>query len=56
MDVFDSTLQYKIISKEDGQIMFEGMHKLDCDTVPQICDLAEGGGYPQEKNKWMQSL
>ena len=43
VDIFSSTLQYEVISKNGGQILFRGTQNIQCSEVPQICNLAAGG-------------
>lgn len=45
VDVFDSTLQFEIISKETGQIKVKGLNNVNCDVTPRICNLAAGETY-----------
>ena len=45
VDIFESTWQFEVILKEDGQVISRGTEGIDCNIVPQICNLAAGGEY-----------
>ncbi|KAJ7360238.1 hypothetical protein OS493_016867 [Desmophyllum pertusum] len=45
VDIFESTLQFEVILKEDGQVISRGTEGIDCNIVPQICNLAAGETY-----------
>ncbi|XP_020615069.1 uncharacterized protein LOC110053204 [Orbicella faveolata] len=45
VDIFSSTLQFELISKNDGHVISRGAPNIQCNKWPQICNLAAGETY-----------
>ncbi|XP_020615063.1 uncharacterized protein LOC110053196 [Orbicella faveolata] len=50
VDIFSSTLQFELISENDGHIIFREAPSMQCNKWPQICNLAKGETYTLKYN------